>query len=238
MDCKRSCVLLEESVPFSCPSPLLCRPVPQRPPRRGALLCVCGGSRDPPAAPSPARAGGRRRVRSRGWMGGGALLAGLGAGGGCLGAQTAVGFVSLVCGVRACPCRPAVRLPDGEARRGLSRRPRSRCPLRRAAGEPPSPRSLTGLPPSSGPLSSAWAAARSVDSRVTEQWTRQQRPRRPWGPWRWRRGRSWWGSGSCAWRWAKRRGRSAGRAAAAGGAGERGSSERCHTGTAAIRTWR
>lgn len=81
---------------------------------------------------------------------------------------TAGGFVSFVCvsGVRACPCSPAVRLPDGERRRVLSRRPRSQCPLRRASGAPPSPRSLAGLPPSSGPLSSAWAADRSGDSWV------------------------------------------------------------------------
>lgn len=238
MDCKRSCVLLEESVPFSCPSlRSSAGPVPQRLPRRGALLCVCGGSWDPlprlPPPPAPAEgdalaaAGGREAEHS--WPGSAPA---------CLGAQTAVGFVSLVCGVRACPCRPSVRLRDGEVRRGLSRRPRSQCPLRRAAGAPRVRARFTGLPPSSGPLSSAWAADRSVDSRVTEQRPRQQRPRRPWGPWRWRRGRSWWGSGSYAWRWAKRRGRSAGRAAAAGGAGERGSSERCHTGTAAIRTWR
>lgn len=105
-----------------------------------------------------------------------------------------------------------------------------------ASGALPSPPSLayrTTVDP--GPLSSAWAAGRSgvfAGFLAVEE----QRPLWQRRLWRWRDGQSWWESGSCAWRSAKRRGRSAARADAAGGAGERESSELCHTGTAATRT--
>lgn len=131
------------------------------------------------------------------------------------------------------------RLQVGEPRGALRIvRDRGRCALLgRASSAPPSLRSLAGPPPSLGQLSSAWAAGRSGVSVISWQ-LRRQRPLRQRRLWRWRRGRSWWGNGSCAWRSAKRRSRSAGRADAAAGAGERGLSERCHIGTAAIPTWR
>lgn len=137
--------------------------------------------RPSPAAPSPRP---RRRKETRGrslpyqWMGrrsstGRGAVAAAGA---ASGAPTTVrGFLLGFFCVWSC----SQRLQVGASRRSVAdcERPRSLCPSGQSVWCAPGSRSLAGPPPSPGPLSSAWAAGRSVVSLVPSQGRRQRPPR-------------------------------------------------------------